>query len=65
MVTADASVLGCSFLIDDPPIEAIHTTEGLSDDVHLMGSTIRRFIDEKVLSQADAIDAMQLLQPRL
>jgi alkylation response protein AidB-like acyl-CoA dehydrogenase len=60
MATAvEAAVLGGSFLIENPRLEAIHSSERLSDDVEMMAGTIRRFIDEKVISQADAIDAMQ------
>ena len=54
MITADVSVQGCSFLIEDPPIEAIHSTEEVSDDVDMMAGTIRKFINEKVLSQCYA-----------
>lgn len=59
MPTSQADITGCSFLIDDTPVDAIHTTEELSDDVHLMHVSIRRFIEEKVISQADDIDAMK------
>ena len=59
MSTADAVIKGCSFLIDDPPVDSIHTTEELSDDVRLMHATIERFIEERVLSQVEEIDAMQ------
>lgn len=53
------TVKGCSFLIDDPPPEVVHTTEELSDDVHMMTDTIRKFIDNKVIPQAEEIDNMK------
>ncbi len=53
------TVKGCSFLIDDPPPEVVHTTEELSDDVSMMADTIRKFIDNKVIPQAEEIDDMK------
>ena len=59
MAEATTSVKGCSFLIDDLPAELIHTTEELSDDVHMMADTIRKFVDNRVIPQADDIDDMK------
>jgi len=59
MAEATAAVKGCSFLIEDPPAEVIHTSEELSDDVEMMADTIRKFIDNKVIPRAEEIDEMK------
>ncbi|MBN1345245.1 MAG: acyl-CoA dehydrogenase family protein [Phycisphaerae bacterium] len=59
MAEATTTIKGCSFLIDDPPPEVVHTTEELSDDVEMMADTIRKFIDDKIIPQADDIDNMK------
>jgi alkylation response protein AidB-like acyl-CoA dehydrogenase len=59
MDATDAAIRGCSFLIEDPPIEAILTADELSEDVRMMAGTVRKFIEQRVVAQADEIDAMQ------
>ncbi len=59
MDATDAAIRGCSFLIEDPPIEAILTADELSEDVRMMAGTVRKFIEQRVVTQADEIDAMQ------
>ncbi len=59
MAEATTTVKGCSFLIDDPPPEVVHTSEELSDDVTMMADTIRKFIDNKVTPRAEDIDDMK------
>ena len=60
MAEAATTVLkGCSWLIDDPPVELIHTPEELTEDHHMMAETVRKFIFNEVIPRAEEIDAMK------
>jgi len=50
---------GCSFLIDDPPLELIHTPEELTEDHQMMADTIKKFIFNEVIPRAEEIDEMK------
>jgi alkylation response protein AidB-like acyl-CoA dehydrogenase len=59
MAEATTVMKGCSWLIEDPPVEAIHTNEELTEDHHMMADTIKKFIFNEVIPRAEEIDEMK------
>jgi alkylation response protein AidB-like acyl-CoA dehydrogenase len=62
MIMAEASTMalkGCSFLIEDPSVDLIHTPEELSEDNMMMADTIKKFIFTEVVPRVKEIDEMK------
>ncbi len=59
MAETSFALKGCSWLIDDPPVEAIHTLEEMTDEHRMMADTIQKFVFNEVIPRAKEIDEMQ------
>jgi len=51
-------ILGCSFLVEEHPLEQVFTPEDFSQDERMIGDMVEKFVQGSVLPQLDALESL-------